>query len=112
MRFSKILMFLLLILYTRSALLASAHKIHEMLDLEKTATQGEVSSAFKKVSLIYHPDKTDDPEKQEYFKEMSNAYTDFMENGDSDQTSEEGWRNLCRHLRGDRHRLGSSQCDR
>jgi hypothetical protein len=54
-----------------------------MLELDKTADPGEVSSTFRKVSLKFHPDKTHDPAKIAHFKELSEAYTDYVENGDA-----------------------------
>lgn len=83
MRLSKFLMLFFLVLYTRSVLSASGHKIHDMLDLEKNCPEAAVSSAYKKAALFIHPDKTDDPEKLEYFKEMTEAYNDFKINGEN-----------------------------
>lgn len=44
---------------------------YTILNLTPSATQAEIKSAYRKLALIYHPDKQGDPIK---FKELNNAY--------------------------------------
>ena len=41
------------------------------LGLTSNATPAEVTKAFRKLALVYHPDKGGDPEE---FKKINNAY--------------------------------------
>lgn len=48
---------------------------YELLNVEKTATQDQIRKAYLRASLKYHPDKNpDNPEAEEIFKEVSEAY--------------------------------------
>lgn len=48
---------------------------YEVLGVAKTATQEEIKKAYRKLSKIYHPDKTDgNLELEEKFKEVAEAY--------------------------------------
>lgn len=50
-------------------------KLYEVLELPNTASIDDVKSAYKKLALKYHPDKTKNDEAMaERFKEISNAY--------------------------------------
>eukprot|EP00411_Alexandrium_monilatum_P074654 CAMPEP_0175552740 /NCGR_PEP_ID=MMETSP0096-20121207/32992_1 /TAXON_ID=311494 /ORGANISM="Alexandrium monilatum, Strain CCMP3105" /LENGTH=463 /DNA_ID=CAMNT_0016855821 /DNA_START=53 /DNA_END=1441 /DNA_ORIENTATION=+ len=59
---------------------------YKTLGIEDTATQDEVKKAYRKLSLVYHPDKTRDlpqEEKDEYaeiFIELKNAYKLLSDN--------------------------------
>ena len=45
---------------------------YTVLNIPTTASQSEIKSAYRKLALVYHPDKQGDPIK---FKELSNAYS-------------------------------------
>jgi len=47
---------------------------YEVLGIEKTATQAEVKSAFRKLAKKYHPDVSKEPDAAEKFKEAQEAY--------------------------------------
>ncbi len=48
---------------------------YEVLGVSKTATKDEIKSAFRKLAMKYHPDKTKgDKESEEKFKEIAEAY--------------------------------------
>lgn len=48
---------------------------YEILGVEKTATQAEISKAYKKLAKKYHPDANKDANASEKFKEVSEAYS-------------------------------------
>lgn len=47
---------------------------YEVLGVEKTATQAEIKSAFRKLAKKYHPDVSKEPDAEEKFKEAQEAY--------------------------------------
>ena len=47
---------------------------YEVLGVEKTASQAEIKSAFRKLAKKYHPDVSKEPDAAEKFKEAQEAY--------------------------------------
>lgn len=47
---------------------------YEILGVEKTATQAEIKSAFRKLAKKYHPDVNKEPDAEAKFKEIGEAY--------------------------------------
>jgi len=47
---------------------------YEVLQIEVDATTPEIKKAYRKMSLMYHPDKSDAPDAQETFMMIASAY--------------------------------------
>lgn len=47
---------------------------YSTLGLTRTATQDQIKTAFKKLALLWHPDKNQEPGADEMFKTISEAY--------------------------------------
>jgi molecular chaperone DnaJ len=57
-----------------SAGVAQKRDYYEVLGVQRSASAGEIKSAFRKLALKYHPDRNKDPHAVELFKEASEAY--------------------------------------
>ncbi|KAL6256379.1 hypothetical protein P5V15_012493 [Pogonomyrmex californicus] len=54
---------------------------YEILDISRSAGQDEIRKAFKKLAIIYHPDKnTDDPDAHDKFVRLTKAYETLKDN--------------------------------
>ncbi len=47
---------------------------YERLGVDRDASQEEIKKAFKQLALEYHPDRSEQPEAEEKFKKISEAY--------------------------------------
>src|ERR1700750_3376477 len=48
---------------------------YELLSVERTASDGEIKAAYRKLAMQYHPDRNpNNPEAEEKFKACSEAY--------------------------------------
>jgi molecular chaperone DnaJ len=55
---------------------------YESLEVERTADEGQLKSAFRKLAMKYHPDRNqDDPKAEVKFKEINEAY-EVLKDGD------------------------------
>ncbi|XP_033236606.1 dnaJ homolog subfamily B member 5-like [Drosophila pseudoobscura] len=48
--------------------------LYLLLGVGKTATEDEIAKAYRRMALIYHPDKNDHPESVEHFKKIRAAF--------------------------------------
>jgi len=54
--------------------LASKRDYYEVLGVERGASADDVKKAFRKLAFQYHPDRNKEPDAEEKFKEVSEAY--------------------------------------
>tara|TARA_B110000211_G_scaffold218570_1_gene263519 strand:- start:10523 stop:11557 length:1035 start_codon:yes stop_codon:yes gene_type:complete len=47
---------------------------YNILNINRTATQKEIKKAYRKLAVIWHPDKNKSPEAESKFKEINEAY--------------------------------------
>lgn len=47
---------------------------HKVLEIKKDATPEEIKKAYRRLALLYHPDKNKDVKAEEKFKEINEAY--------------------------------------
>jgi curved DNA-binding protein len=54
--------------------MASARDFYEVLGVPRTASQDEIQRAYRKLARKHHPDVSKDPDSEENFKQVSEAY--------------------------------------
>ena len=54
--------------------MTTKNDLYTVLQVGVDATSEEINKAYKKMAMIYHPDKNKDPEAEEMFKKISYAY--------------------------------------
>ncbi len=54
--------------------MANGKDYHRILGVAKSATIDEIKKAFRRLALLFHPDRNKDPKATEKFKEASEAY--------------------------------------
>lgn len=47
---------------------------YDVLGVDRDASQEEIKKAYRKLAMEHHPDRSDDPDAEETFKEISEAY--------------------------------------
>ena len=47
---------------------------YEVLGVSKEASEKDIKTAYRKLAMLHHPDRSDAPEAEEKFKELSEAY--------------------------------------
>jgi hypothetical protein len=48
---------------------------YEILEVDKKASQEDIKSAYRRLVMLYHPDKNKLPEAEEMFKGIAEAYS-------------------------------------
>ena len=74
--------------------MASKRDFYEVLGISKTANADEIKRAYRKKAKQYHPDICKEPDAEEKFKEVQDAYQQIMNqrtgNGSYQQSSQSG----------------------
>jgi hypothetical protein len=47
---------------------------YQILQVESSASQEQIRAAFKRLALIYHPDRSKDPDSTEQMRQLNEAY--------------------------------------
>ncbi|MBC8497639.1 DnaJ domain-containing protein, partial [Candidatus Bathyarchaeota archaeon] len=54
--------------------MAEKRDYYEVLGTDRSASQDDIKKAFRKLAFQYHPDRNKEPDAEEKFKEVSEAY--------------------------------------
>ncbi|UCD45646.1 MAG: molecular chaperone DnaJ [Candidatus Bathyarchaeota archaeon] len=60
--------------------MAEKRDYYEVLGVDRSASQNEIKKAFRKLAFQYHPDRNKQPDAEEKFKEVSEAYAVLSDN--------------------------------
>ncbi|MEQ2197217.1 hypothetical protein XENOCAPTIV_025811, partial [Xenoophorus captivus] len=91
---------------------ATRKDFYKVLGVLPESNEDEIKKAYRKMALKFHPDKNSDPDAEEKFKEIAEAYeilTDPQKRSIYDHFGEEGQGNIFRHnFQNDPHATFSS----
>ena len=54
--------------------MADKRDYYEVLDVERSATEKDLKNAFRRLARKYHPDRSEEADAEERFKEIQEAY--------------------------------------
>jgi molecular chaperone DnaJ len=67
---------------------------YEVLGIDKTASKDDIKKAYRKLALQFHPDRNQDKQAEEQFKEATEAYDILMDSGKRAQYDQFGFGGL------------------
>lgn len=57
-----------------TAVIGSQHDLYASLGVSRSASVPEIKKAYKKLAMQHHPDKSDNPDANERFMQINQAY--------------------------------------
>ena len=51
---------------------------YEVLDVDRSATEKDLKNAFRRLARRFHPDRSEEPDAEEKFKEIMGGMMPFM----------------------------------
>jgi DnaJ-class molecular chaperone len=63
---------------------------HEILGVSKDADEKEIRKAYRRLALLYHPDRNKSPDAEAKFKEISEAYAVLIGKESDTKTQDPG----------------------
>ena len=64
---------------------------YEVLDVDRSATEKDLKNAFRRLARRFHPDRSEEPDAEEKFKEIMGGMISFMTGPPEVSNGDECW---------------------